>query len=290
MKKARMASATALFVALLTTVAAAQGELINDSLRGSSSGTVSGGSFGPNGWTVVNKNDYIYWHVPDDTMDFGAVEFSVRGLRSRDSRPEGADKNEIFHMYDWTYQDADTNYGGYRNGPYKHFIRKTNEYDPATGSFSGKTDSLEMLWKIEPSYVEPDTDILTWNPNITYRFREEWETDSMGNSVIRTWRDGVLIMTMSVPGGYYPGGLAVRIGASTRAPIYPDFGAPVGAVFSDVLISSYSGPHIGTRHDSTNLAHRCGCSSIAPGAAPLSALLAAALALLTVARRRSKAS
>ena len=199
-------------------------------------------------------------------------------MRANDSRPEGADKNELFHMYDWTYGSADTVYDGYRNNLYKHFIRKTNVLDP------GRMDSLEMLWLIAPDYVEPDTAVLSWDPAVTYRFRQVWGPDGAGNSEIRTWRDGVLIMTMSVPGGYYPGGLAVRIAASPRAPLYADFGAPVGAVFSDVQVSSLSGPHLGSRGDNQNLAHRCGCSSVAPRAAPLVFLLAAALAILIAGR------
>jgi hypothetical protein len=259
--------------------------VLDDSLRGSTSGVQGGGSFGPDGWRVVTKDDFIYWHISDTTMDVGAVEFSVRGLRPKDTRPEGADKNEIFHMYDWTFQDADTNYSGYRNNNYKHFIRKTNEYDSTTNTFSNKTDSLEMLWQILPGSTEPDTPILTWDPNVTYRFREEWGPDGNGNSEVRTYRDGILINTMSVPGGYYPGGLTVRVAASTRAPLYPDFGAPVDAVFSDVRVWSFSGPHLGTRHESRNLAHRCGCSSIDP-VSPIHLWAAFGVALPFVFRRR----
>ncbi len=277
MMKARMALATALLAAIPTTVAAAQGVVLNDPLRGSTTGTRSGGTFDPDGWRVTNKDDYILWHVP--AASEGAVEFSVRGMRANDSRPEGADKNELFHMYDWTYGDADTVYDGYRNNLYKHFIRKTNILDP------GRMDSLEMLWLISPEYVEPDTAVLTWDPAVTYRFRQEWGPDGAGNSEIRTWRDGILIMTMSVPGGYYPGGLSVRIAASPRAPLYADFGAPVGAVFSDVQVSSFSGPHLGSRGNNQNLAHRCGCSSAATGAAPLAMLLAAVLAILIAGRK-----
>jgi hypothetical protein len=284
MRRAVVAFVPVLFAAL-PAVVAAQGVVLDDSLRGSSSGTVGGGSFGPDGWRVVTKDDYIYWHILDTSMAMGAVEFSVRGLRSRDTRPEGADKNEIFHMYDWTFQDADTNYTGYRNNNYKHFIRKTNEYDATTGSFSSKTDSLEMLWQIIPGSTEPDTSVLTWDPAVTYRFREEWGPDGQGNSEVKTYRDGILINTMSVPGEWNPAGLSVRIAASTRAPLYPDFGAPLDAVFSDVKVWSFSGPHVGSRHESANLAHRCGCSSIPSGIPVIPGIVASAL-LASFLRRR----
>ena len=141
------------------TVAHAQQVVLDDSLRGSTSGARSGGSFGSDGWRVTNKNDFILWHIP--TLSHGAVEFSVKGLPPNDSRPEGQDKNEIFHMYDWTYGNADTVYDGYRNNPFKHFLRKTNVLSP------GKVDSMELVWQILPDSVEPDTSVLSWDPNAT---------------------------------------------------------------------------------------------------------------------------
>jgi MYXO-CTERM domain-containing protein len=265
--------------------AAAQQLILDDSLRGSTTGTQNGGSFSAAGWRVTNKNDSITWRIP--TVPQGAVEFSVRGLRPNDDRPEGADKNEIFHMYDWTYNNADTVYDGYRNGPYKHFIRKTNVLDPA------RMDSMELVWVIAPNYVEPDTPILSWDPNSTYRFREEWGPDGAGNTEIRTYRDGVQVMTMSVPGPWNPGGHSVRIAASTRAPLYPDFGAPVDAVYSDVKVWSMAaaGAPLGPGNTSDNpngdnesLNDKCSCSA---GPARLSPWIAlATLALAMVAGRR----
>jgi hypothetical protein len=217
-----------LFAVVASATAWSQELILDDSLRGGSQGAVGGGSFGPDGWRVTNKNDSITWHIP--TVSQGAVEYSVRGLIPNDGRAEGNDKNELFHMYDWTYNSADTNYDGYRNGPYKHFVRKTNMMDP------GKTNSMEMLLKITSDEIEPDTSILSWDPSHSYRFREEWGPDGAGRCVFRVFRDGVQIMNMSVAGNWSPAGHAVRIAGSTRAPLYPDFGAPVDAVFSDVKV------------------------------------------------------
>lgn len=228
MKTTVLAGAILLVLGLQPALALAQNVVLVDSLRGSTKGTQGGGAFQADGWRVTGKDDFIYWHIP--TLRQGAVEWSVRGLRANDSRPEGADKNEIFHMYDWSYNNADTVYDGYRNGPYKHFIRKTNVLDPA------RMDSLELVWVIAPNYVEPDTRILTWDPAVTYRFREEWGPDGAGNTEIRTYRDGEKIMTMSVAGSWNPTGHALRIAASTRAPLYSDFGAPIDAVYSDVQV------------------------------------------------------
>jgi len=127
-------AASVLFVLLSSTLAWSQDLVLDESLRGGSGGTVGGGSFGPDGWQVTGKNDSIYWHIP--TLPQGAVEYSVRGILPNDSRAEGNDKNEFFHMYDWTYNNADTIYDGYRNGPYKHYVRKTNMID------AGKTNSM----------------------------------------------------------------------------------------------------------------------------------------------------
>src|SRR6185295_10727998 len=224
---------TVLFALLASSAAWAQELILDDSLRGSTQGTTGGGSFSGEGWRVTNKNDSIYWHIP--TLPQGAVEFSVRGIIPNDSRPEGNDKNEFFHMYDWTYNNADTVYDGYRNGPYKHFIRKTNMLDP------GKTNSMEMEFKLPADDIEPDTAQLSWDPSHTYRFREEWGPDGSGRTAFRVLRDGAVIMTANLIGSWTPGGHAVRIGGSTRAPLYPDFGAPVDAVFSDLKVWRTSG-------------------------------------------------
>lgn len=282
MKKAAAAIATLSLVGFLALPAQAQRLMVDDSLRGSTAGTRGGGAFQPDGWRVTGKDDFIYWHVP--TLTAGAVEFSVRGLMSNDARPEGADKNELFHMYDWTYNNADTVYDGYRNGPYKHFIRKTNVLDPA------RMDSLELVWVIAPNYVEPDTSILSWNPAVTYRFREEWGPDGMGNTEIKTYRDGALIMTMSEPGPWNPGGHSIRIAASTRAPLYADFGAPLDAVYSDVKIWSMAGsdrdnPN-GNGSVNDTVIDKCGCGSVGPVAlGPWIALPLLALAALLLRRR-----
>jgi len=155
-------SIAVLFLVLASTAAWSQELILDDSLRGGSQGVVGGGSFGPDGWTVTNKNDFVYWHIA--TVSQGVCEFSVRGLIGNDARPEGYDKNEIFHMYDWTYNSADSVYDGYRNGPYKHYVRKTNLADP------GKTNSMEMLLKIGSDETEPDTPVLSWDPGHTYLF------------------------------------------------------------------------------------------------------------------------
>src|SRR5688572_20142423 len=95
--------------------ARAQTLVVDDSLQGSTTGNRGGGAFVQGGWQVTNKNDFLLWHV--GTLREGAIEFSVSGLRANDNRPEGADKNELFHMYDSAHGSADSSYGGYRDNP-----------------------------------------------------------------------------------------------------------------------------------------------------------------------------
>ena len=200
--------------------------VLDDPLQGSTFGTQSGGVFGGGGWQVTGQYDSIYWHIP--TTSHGAAEWDIRGLFPNESRPAMDDKTELFHMYDYTFDNADVNYFGYRNNPYKHFVRKIGALDGPP-----KTDALELLWQIIPNYEEPDTAALSWDPSHTYHFREEWGPDGSGNSVLRTYRDSILLRTATVPGAWNPTGHSVRIGAAnppgTRS-------APIDAILSNILV------------------------------------------------------
>ncbi len=213
--------------------------VLDDPLQGSTKGTRSGGAFVAGGWKVTGAYDCIYWHVP--TLTEGAVEWEVRGLQPNECRGGMEDKIELFHMYDHTFGDSDVNYnGGYRDNPYKHFVRKI-------GCVGGSVDAMELVWRIEDEYTEPDTAVLSWGPNGTYRFREEWEPDGE-NSRLRTYRNDVLILTMTLPGLYAPVGLSVRIAASTRRDAAA--GAPIDAIYSNVKVwdlsaSAPTAPRIG---------------------------------------------
>src|SRR5205807_2389063 len=68
---------------------------------------------------------------------------------------------------------------------------------------------------------------------------EQWGPDGAGNSVLKIYRDGALVMNTSVPGSWKPAGHSVRIAASTRRAA--DFGAPIDAVFSNLKVWDQSG-------------------------------------------------
>src|SRR6185503_3501582 len=166
-------------------------------------------AFVTGGWQVLTKDDTIYWHVA--TITNGAAEFDVRGLNPNECRTGNEDKVELWHIYDYTVGNSDTTYnGGYRDDPFKHFIRKTDCLDVA------RVDSMEIVWQISPNFTEPDTARVSWNPATTYRFREEWAPDSAGNTTLKVYRDGALLRTTSVPGLWNPAGHSVRIAASPR--------------------------------------------------------------------------
>src|SRR5947208_2000061 len=103
-------------------VSAARAQLLlNDSLQGATIGTRSGGTFVAGGWRVDNQYDSIYWHVSNTSH--GAFEFDVVGLATTCPGGSFGSKNEISHMYDYTFNNADNQYApGYRDDPYKQYL------------------------------------------------------------------------------------------------------------------------------------------------------------------------
>jgi hypothetical protein len=214
------------FLLLAAGVARAQQLILDDTLQGSTTGLRSGGSFVAGGWRVDGQYDSIYWHLP--TVEHGAAEWELRGLEPGECRSELIDSTELFHMYDHTYAGSDTNYNpGYRDNPYKHFVRKQGCIDIAP-------DRAKIVWKIGEEFEEVGTQPLSWDSARTYRFREEWGPDGDGRSTVRLFRDGVLRGSASAPGIYAPAGHSIRIGASTRRD--PASGAPLGAVYANLKV------------------------------------------------------
>src|SRR6185503_1495351 len=114
--------------------------VLDDALQGSTTGTRSGGAFVAGGWQVTGQTDTIYWHL-NGVVTNGAAEFDVQGLYPNECRTGMEDKIELWHMYDYTFGNSDLNYnGGYRDCPFKHFIRKTDCLDTA------RVNSMEIVW------------------------------------------------------------------------------------------------------------------------------------------------
>ncbi len=208
------------------TLLQAQTVILSDPLQGSTSGTRSGGSFVGGGWRVDNQYDSIYWHVAH--TDHGSFEYDVLGLGTLCPGGNGY-IGELSHMYDHTFGNSDVAYdGGYRENPFKHFVRKQCNY---------KDGQLEVLWKVVSDYLENDSQALSWDSATSYHFKLEWQ-NAGGNATLKTFRNGELVLQEVLPGSYSPAGLSVRIAASPRR---QDEGAPVGAVFSNVTVTDLSG-------------------------------------------------
>ena len=214
-KKAALVMLAGLFIAAMVVAPAAAQLLLDDSLQGSTSGTRSGGTFANGGWQVTGTEDWIFWHLPY-SVTRGAAEFYVKGIT--DTFPN---KTEQFHMYDYTFGDADYNYGGYRDNPCKHFIRKSGVNDGA------KNGSFEVIFRTSLGEIDQDTAVLSWNPSINYKMRVEWAPEG-GNTRLKVFRDGGEILNNAMVGTYAPVGHSVRI-AKCRG---MGEGAEIGATYS----------------------------------------------------------
>src|ERR1051325_9724459 len=159
MKENRKSSTTVILViALLSLCLAATNAsaalLLDDPMQGSTSGTRINGTFANGGFQITGQYDSIYWHLPYPVYK-GTAEFYLKGVNPNECRSWMTDKYEIYHMYDWTYANADTDYGGYRDNPFKHFIRKI-------GCIGGSTDAMELQWSLYADGNGPDSPVLSW--------------------------------------------------------------------------------------------------------------------------------
>jgi hypothetical protein len=224
MAKVTLLMMTVAIIAILMAAPVAAQLLLDDSLQGSTSGTRSGGTFANGGWQVTGTEDYIYWHLPY-SVSHGAAEFYVKGVN-----PNQPEKNEHFHMYDYTYNNSDTSYSpGYRENPYKMFIRKSGVNDGA------KANSCEIVYQItgtDPNnFFEMDTTVLSWDPATNYKMRVEWGPEG-SQTRCRIFRDGVEIINNAVNGTYLPTGHAVRVGKARGM----GEGAQINAVYSNLKV------------------------------------------------------
>ncbi|MDO8588390.1 MAG: hypothetical protein Q7T82_15285 [Armatimonadota bacterium] len=210
------------------------GVVLNDPLQGSTIGTQENGQFVAGGWTPTGEYDCIFWHLPH-SVSHGKAEFYLKGINSNECRTSpwpmnGA--NELFHMYDYTFNNSDYVYsGGYRDNPYKMFLRKCG------CGYGANTNAMKVVYGVLSNVYEDYTSILAWNPAQNYHFSVEWGPDGNGNTVIRVYRDGVQFYTYSSVGIYSPPGHSVRIGASNRR--YNE-GVPQGAIFSYLKVTDIS--------------------------------------------------
>ena len=216
---------------------------MEDSLRGSSTGNVSGGSFGADGWTVMGNTDRIWYAIP--TLGDGFIEFTVTGLSTDNLL---LNDHEIFAMYEDAYgigEPIDYN-PAFRNNHYKCFLRIYGLDEPASGRHKQK-----ILWKMCPSgspghgecgctsfEQELRSAVVDWDGS-PQRFRIEW-----GGGTTRLLRNGEeqISIDWSASGLLFgPLELHFTLG-SPRSGAIPSCGMPIGIVYSDLVVEGNEGP------------------------------------------------
>ncbi len=223
--------------------AAAQPYHLEDSLRGSTSGNASGGSFGSSGWTVTSADDRIWYALP--RLESGYVEFTLAGVTL--ANLPRAD-HELFAMYEAGYGiDEPIDYSPeFRQNHYKVLMRIYGNAE------SGRAGSIKLMWGMCPSgapgyddgsgcgcasfFAEPFHDPGAWTGD-PVRIRIEW-----GDGRTRLLRDGSEVVRVNWADSglrFGPSDLHLMLGSPRN-----DTGLsamPIGAVFSDLVVDGTMG-------------------------------------------------
>ena len=214
---------------------------MDDGLRGGTTGNAVGGALGPDGWTVVDRRDRVWWELP--RLVEGVIEFTVTGVTT--DALVVAD-NELFAMYEAGYGIAEPiRYNPeIRENHYKCMLRV---YGQAEGDRVG---AQKLMWGMCPSgdpgygacacgsfFDEPFGGDPNWD-GTPQRIRVEW-----GGGWTRLSRNGVeaVAIDWSASGlTFGPESLHFSLGTA-RATDVDSAGLPVGAVFSDVHVEGTVG-------------------------------------------------
>ena len=235
----------ALAVVVVSSPALAQPFSLNDSLRGSTVGNPVGGSLGPDGWTVTANTDRLWYAIP--TLVTGSIEFTVTNMSNANLElPD----NELFAMYEAGFGISEpiTYSPDFRNNHYKCMLRIYGQQEP------GRPGLQKLMWGVcnqgAPGYdacscptsffEEPFGGDGSWSGSAE-RLRIEW-----GNGTTRYLRNGTEIVSIdwSAAGVEFgPSELHFSLGSS-RPSAVGTAGMPIGAVFSDLVVSGSEGPHV----------------------------------------------
>jgi len=232
-----MASLMAAASLLAASPTAAQFHL-EDSLRGSTTGNATGGSFGAEGWTITGVSDQIWYALP--TLTSGSVEFTVTNLTT--AALPLAD-HEIFAMYEAGYGIGEPiRYNPeFRQNHYKILMRIYGMPEP------DRLGAMKLMWGVCPSgapgynacgcgsfFEEPFGSRLEWT-GAPVRIRVEW-----GAGRARLLRDGAEIVSVDYTGFVFgPSEMHMMIGSPRN-----DGGLsamPMGATFSDLVVDGIMG-------------------------------------------------
>jgi hypothetical protein len=216
--------------------------MLVDDLRGDTTGNPVGGSFGPDGWTVTAATDRIWYALPRLTA--GALEVTVTNMSNANLV---VNDNEILALYEAGYGIAEpVRYSPeFRNNHYKTMVRVYGSDEV------GRAGQQKLMWGMCPSGA-PGYDACgcgsffeetfggdgAWS-GAPERLRIEW-----GGGTTRLLRNGDPVVTIDWSGSgleFAPSELHFSIGTS-RPSAVGTAAMPIGAVFSDLLITGTEGP------------------------------------------------
>ncbi|MBN8614222.1 MAG: DNRLRE domain-containing protein [Deltaproteobacteria bacterium] len=211
---------------------------VEDSLRDGTMGNASGGTFGPDGWTVTGVSDHIWYALP--TLVRGSIEVTVTNV-SNANLPLA--DHEILAMYEAGYGISEPiRYAPeFRVNHYKTLVRIYGTAEPE------RTGAMKLMWGICPSgapgydacgcasfFEEPFAGAEAWT-GAPRRLRIEW-----GDGRSRLLRDGIEIVSVDYDGFVFaPSVLHFMLGSPRN-----DGGLsamPIGATFSDLVIEGVEG-------------------------------------------------
>lgn len=217
---------------------------LSDSLKGSTQGHAEGGSLGPTGWTVTKKEDILWYSLP--RLVEGSIEFTVTNITTANLNL--AD-HEIFALYDAGYGISEPiNYNPeFRDNHYKQLIRIYGQQVPDR---LGAQKFIMLMCpdgspgygacKCAKSYYDGDG---TWGGNTTWNGSPSKIKVTWGSGKATYSRDGVEVWTNDYSQSgltFGPSELHFTIGCPRNAAI-SDAGMPIGAVFSDVVVTGTQG-------------------------------------------------
>jgi MYXO-CTERM domain-containing protein len=236
--------AVVLGLAALLAASPAQAQFtMADSLRDGTSGNASGGAFGPDGWTVTDRTDRIWWALP--TLVSGSIEFTVAGVTMA-TMP--LTDYEFFTMYEAGYGMTEPiNYDPeYRENHYKAMLRVYGQLDIVPE----RQGTQKLMWGICPSgtpgygtcgcdsfFGEPFGGDPVWDGS-PQRLGLEW-----GDGHARFLRNGAVVHDIDYSGSgleFGPASLHFSLGSPRAIPV-AEAGLPVGAVFSDLAVEGVEG-------------------------------------------------
>lgn len=222
----------------------AQSFHFEDSLRGSTSGHRSGGSLGPDGWTVTGDADRIWYALP--RLESGTVEFTLANV-TLDNLP--GNDHEIFALYEDGYGIGEP----IRYSPefrQNHFKIVARIYGAAEASRPGY---MKLMWGMCPGgapgyddgsgcgcssfFEEPFGNPGSWTGD-PVRMRIEWGGGT--TRLLRGTREVVNIDWSGTDLTFGPSELHMMIGSPRNATSFSSM--PIGAVFSDLVVDGTEGP------------------------------------------------